>query len=270
MRLAALAIASVLLGAAAPAAAAKTEAAESGAIRAELSYASHKHGKPPTNLVLRVFDAGTKIVEERIPDDRSLSPVGYDNALARSVSARDLDGDGVAEAVFDLYTGGAHCCELTYLYKGSKLIKKDWGNFGYQFEDFDGDGLAEFHTADDHFAYRYGSYAASIEPLKVLRLVDGELSDLTRDASVKPALRTEARELRHVYRHYRRKVRRRPVLEEIVRSALAAHAADQCSLGHCAAGYALVRKAQRRGDLPKTRGFAKRVRSDMRRFGYDT
>lgn len=261
----ALAVAIVALGVMAPAAAAKTEVSETGTIRAELSYTRHEQA-PATGLVLRVFDAGTKIVEEAIADDQSLSPIGYYTGR-KSVSVVDVDGDGAPEAIFDLFTGGAHCCEVTHFYKGATLIEQNWGNPGYVLHNYGG-GVPEFRTADDAFSYRYGSYAASLQPLLVLRLVDGKFEDVTRDPSVRPALRREARTFRRLYRKYRRRARKDPVFDEIVRSSLAANAADQCSLHHCARGFALVARALRRGDLPRDPRFLRRVRRDMRKLGY--
>ena len=42
--------------------------------------------------------------------------------------ARDVDGDGTPEALFNLFTGGAHCCEVTYLFRGTTEIEH---NFTY-------------------------------------------------------------------------------------------------------------------------------------------
>jgi hypothetical protein len=252
--------AAALLFAAAPAAA-KTEVATSGAIRAELSYTPQPDG-PPKDIVLRVFDGDEQIVQKRIADSRYLTPV-----LRDAVRARDLDGDGTAEAIFDLFTGGAHCCALTYLYRGTTEIERNWGNVGYRLRDVDDDGVTELVSADDRFNYRYASYAGSLAPLQVLRLGEDELVDATRDPVVTPLLRREARRFRRIYRNVAVRARRDRGLRELVRSSLAAYTADLCSLDDCDTGYALIRRAQRRGDV---RGFLRVVRSDMQTLGYDT
>ena len=248
-----------LLALAAPASA-KTETASSGAVRAELSY-TERSDRAPTDIELRVLRDGEEIVRKALPDDRFLLPLA-----GGAVVTRDLDGDGEAEALFSLFTGGAHCCVLTYLFDGTDEIEENWGNPGYALRDFQRDGVPEFETADDAFNYRYSSYASSLPPLKVLRLVDGKLVDVTREPAMRPALRTEAARYKRIYQRFRPRARKDPILREVLRSSLAGHAADQCSLGACAKGYALIRAAQRRGDVI---GFLRTVRRDLRRLGYD-
>lgn len=265
MRTAAVALA-LALALAVPAAAEKrTEVSELGAVRAEFSYTT-RNNRPPTNLVQRIYDSGVLIVENVLPDDQFLSPGGLvDNS---SVKAIDLDGDGKAEVTFDVYTGGAHCCLNTEFYKGKSHFNQDWGNIGYARRDFDGDGLPEFRTADDFFSGAYTAYAFSRQPLKVFRYDPEGLVDFTRDASVKPALRKEARRMRATY--LKRRGRKGITSRQLVVSSLAGYAADQCSLGACAKGYALIRSAVRRGDVrggPKN--FLGTVRRDLRKLGYD-
>lgn len=258
MRVAVAALLAVL-ALAAPAAA-KTETATSGDLRAELSYTERRNA-PPTDLRLRVLSAGEQIAGKAFPDKAFLSPLP-----GGAVLARDLDGDGDAEALFSLFTGGAHCCVLTYLYDGTQAIETNWGNPGYVLRDYGSDGTPEFETADDAFNYRYGSYASSLPPLKVMRLEDGALVDVTREPAMRPRLRREAARFKRVYARFRERAARQPILREVLRSSLAGHAADRCSLGECAKGYALIRTAQRRGDVS---GFLRTVRRDLRRLGYD-
>ncbi len=242
-------------------AAAEMQTASHGDIRAQLSYKTHPD-RSPTNLVLRVFSGAERIVEKRIPDEEFLVPAGED-----AVQVLDLDGDGVPEALFDLYTGGAHCCVVTTVFRGTTEIERNWGNVGYRFKDVDRDGVKEFYSADDRFAYRYGSYAGSLYPLQVMRLVGDEFVDITAtERALRPRLKREARRYKRIYRKYARRVRREPTVREVIRSSLAAYTADQCSLGDCRKGYALVAKAQQRGAIS---GFARVVRRDMRKLGYD-
>ena len=250
----------------APAAQAKTEVATAGTIRAEFSYKRHGD-KPPTELVQRIFDNGQLIVENRLPDDQFLYPGGF--ADESSVKAIDLDGteDGKAEVIFDVYTGGAHCCLRSDIYKGRSHFTEDWGNVGYRLEDFDGDGRPEFRTADDFFSGAYTAYAFSQQPLKVLKYAATGSVDFTRDESVRPALRREAASMKRTYR--KRRDRKGIVSRQLVISSLAAYAADQCSLGRCAKGYALIRKAVARGDVKQFSHLLRTVRKDLRKLGYD-
>lgn len=264
----ALTVLAASLALAAPAGAAnKTEVSELGPVRAEFSYTTHKR-TPPTNLVQRIFDGGQLIVESVLPDDKFLRPGGLSHRA--SVKAVDLDGDGKAEVTFDLYTGGAHCCFNTEFYDPPSRahFNQDWGNIGYRRQDFDGDGLPEFRTADDFFSGAYTAYAFSRQPLKVLRYDAEGLVDFTRDPSVTPALRKEAARFKRGYRRVRNL--RSITSRQLVVSSLAGYAADQCSLGACGKGYALIRSAVRRGDVhggPKR--FLATVRNDLRRLGYD-
>src|SRR5207244_3839241 len=66
-----------------------------------------------------------------------LYPAGY--GQSRSVAVRDLDGDAEPEVVLDLYSGGAHCCYSTDIYRyngsGYSLGEHAWGDVGYRLAD---------------------------------------------------------------------------------------------------------------------------------------
>ncbi len=270
MRRVRLAAATVLtlLALAAPATA-TTEVASLGSVRAELSYTKHKQYPYATGVSLRVFDGDTPIASRTISDDMALSPIGL-NGGSKSVSVRDLDKDGVGEAVFDLYSGGAHCCEITYLYDGATEIVHDWADPGYEFKDIDGDGTDEFVSADARFQYTLAdSFAASYPPAQIFRLANGALQDVTKDPSVAPAVRTDARRALKTYRYARRKARKDPVYQELIKSTLGAYSADQCSLGDCAPGYARIRTAVAAGQVSKTKHYLGTVRKLLRKLGYD-
>jgi hypothetical protein len=239
----------VLLALAAPAAA-KTDTATLGSIRAELSYTPHKN-RPPTNIELKVFDGDAEIAGRQIPDDDFMQPI--------DVRVRDLDGDGTGEAIFDVYTGGAHCCTLTYLYKGTTEIEKNWGNPGYRIRGGD------LITADDRFTYHWGSYAGSLRPLQVFQLTsDAKLTDVTRERPAR--LRREARVYKRYYREAVRDLEREPLFVELVQSSLGAYTADQCNLADCAKGYALAQRAIDKGYLKP--GYLPRLKRFLRRLGY--
>jgi subtilisin-like proprotein convertase family protein len=103
----------------------------------------------------------------------------------RPLTVRDLDGDGEPEVILDIYTGGAHCCAVSIIFRkaGSRYVRSVawWGNPGYRLADFDRDGRAELVTADDTFGYLFTSWASSGEPLLVFRYAQGKLTDVTRD-----------------------------------------------------------------------------------------
>jgi len=77
----------------------------------------------------------------------------------------DITGDGYPDLVLETYSGGAHCCFSSIVYElGPSLdraLQTREGNCGGDFEDLDGDGVLEFITCDDIFAYVYCSFAGS-------------------------------------------------------------------------------------------------------------
>lgn len=246
-----------LLALAAPALA-TTETASLGTVRAELSYAKGKFGAAK-DIELKVFDGATQIADRKIPNKNLWSPIGM-NTKTKSVQVRDLDGDGVGEAIFDLYTGGAHCCEVTYFYKGSTEIFKEWADSGYSIRGSD------LVTADPRFISKWGSYAGSLPPLQVLRLAsDATFTDVTAERPT--MLRKEIREFRKYYRQAVSRFRKDPVYRELIESSVGALAADYCRLSRCATGYALAQKATTKGYLkpgylPGLKKFLKRLRYD--------
>jgi hypothetical protein len=264
LRLLLATIAALLITAAPAAAKQVTETATLGTIRAELAYQTHKTSTP-TGLTMRVFDGDTQIVDQAVSDDEFLSPA-FLFVKEPSVSIVDLDGDGIGEAIFDLFTGGAHCCRVTRIYQGSTLIKLDTGNVGYALKDYDGDGIPEIDSNDDAFSGAYSSYAASLPPVLVLQLRDGALQTFTRDPSVAPTLKQQIKRFTKLLRKYRRKAAKNPVYMEVVRSALAGITADRCNLGDCDAGFALIDKAVAKGQVRAS--FRRQVKKDLGRFGY--
>ena len=77
----------------------------------------------------------------------------------------DITGEGHPDVIIQVFTGGAHCCFSTIVYDLgptlSKVLEAPLSNCGGRFEDLDGDGVMEYLTCDDLFAYRYCAYAAS-------------------------------------------------------------------------------------------------------------
>jgi hypothetical protein len=262
LRIAALTLLA-LVALAAPASA-KTETATDGTVRGELSYTPHPD-RAPTGLTERVFIDDELIVERRLADDDFLYPGA--GVEGKSVKVTDLDGDGRGEVVFDLYTGGAHCCLISDVFNGKKRLALDWGNIGYRLQDFEGDGVPEFRTADDRFSGVYTAYAFSQQPLLVHQYTGSKVVDFTRDPAVASAIRRESAKFKRDYKKYRE--RNGIVARSVVVSSLAAYAADRCNLDACARGYALIEKAVARGDVRKFDDFLRTVRRDLRKFGYD-
>ena len=246
-----------LLALAAPALA-TTETASLGTVRAELSYEKGKFNAAK-NIELKVFDGTTQIADRKIPNKNFWSPIGM-NTKTKSVHVRDLDGDGTGEAIFDLYTGGAHCCEVTYFYKGSTEIFKEWADSGYVIRG------ADLITADPRFIYKWGSYAGSLPPLQVFQLTsDAKLTDVTGERPAR--LRKEIKQFKRYYRQAVADFKKDPVYRELIESSVGAIAADYCHLSRCATGYALAQHAMDRGYLRAN--YLRGLKKFLKRTGYD-
>lgn len=81
------------------------------------------------------------------------------------LTGSDITGDGTPDVIIKTYSGGAHCCFSTVVYslgeRLDKLLETQASNCGGEFRDLDHDGIAEFITCDDRFAYTYCPFAAS-------------------------------------------------------------------------------------------------------------
>lgn len=92
------------------------------------------------------------------------------------LTGRDINGDGYPEVIIESYTGGAHCCFGLQVYSlqedGAVLnLQKPESNAGGEFKDLDDDGVYEFITFDDIFAYQYCPYVSS-PAVKVVMVYD--------------------------------------------------------------------------------------------------
>lgn len=96
------------------------------------------------------------------------TPIRVDMFSAlHNLTGNDLNGDGFPDVVVETYSGGAHCCFGTQVYSlwpdaAVLILKKPETNAGGYFEDLDTDGVSEFITYDDSFAYQYCPYAAGV------------------------------------------------------------------------------------------------------------
>ena len=87
----------------------------------------------------------------------------------------DVNGNGTPDVIVNLYSGGAHCCFDVAVYDLGPPLRRvafpspPGGNSGGVFEDLDGDGVLEYRTADDSFAYAYCCFAASPAVPVILR-----------------------------------------------------------------------------------------------------
>jgi hypothetical protein len=238
LRLALIAGVALVLTSPAAATALKTRTAELGPVRATVSWQSANEIQAKSVRVEITRD------EQRVLA-RRLGP-----AIPQAIKVRDLDGNGEPEVVADFYTGGAHCClfSLIYRYTGSAYsrLKHMWGNPSYGLRDLDHDGTPELVTADDRFAYAFTSYAGSALPIRAWRYRNGQMSAVTRRF---PALvRNDAANLWKDYLEQRERDFPDP------RGILAAWMADEYVLGTQAKGWATLRRVNARGEFSGIEG----------------
>ena len=109
----------------------------------------------------------------------SLAPLG-----GNPLRVVDLDGDGKPEVLLDSFTGGAHCCQLTQIFRagtaGDVRQERNWRDPGYRLKDLDADGEPEFVTADAAFGYQFAAFAYSLSPVQILDWRAGTFRNRTR------------------------------------------------------------------------------------------
>jgi hypothetical protein len=203
--------------------------------------------------------------------DGPVAPLGHDPELPGTspvrLLVRDLDADGEAEVLLDLYSGGAHCCNWTRIYHwvpavhGYRWRTREWGNVEYQIVVLQPSGRPELVSSDDRFAYEFTSFAGSTFPVRTTRFEHGRFVDSTRehrlviehDAEQQWSWATSAS------------------FDGDNRGPLAAWAADQCLLGRCRAALAQVSRSVDPGAVgwdPTPAAYVAHLRRFLRRTGY--
>jgi hypothetical protein len=274
VKLAALAAATATLVLAAAAAAATirhvVETAVDGSVRADFTFDYDARDHRFTNPHLTISRSGSVLIDAAVPapPDTEVQPARY-FAHKKSVAVRDLDGGGEPEVVLDLYSGGAHCCWYTQVYRYAPstdaylMATRDWGNAGYRFVDVDHDGLPEFVSGDDRFAYIFTDFASSSFPPRIWNYRDGLFNDVTR--------RFPARIRRDAHRQWHWALAKPTRADN--RGFLAAWTADRCLLRHCASAFKRleVLRRQRRiggGWDRSPRRYLMHLRKFLRHTGY--
>jgi hypothetical protein len=252
------------------------QVSQSGGVKATLSFDCKRDQFECKDFFLTINRQGTDLVaHRRIVAATDTSTVPADQPPRKSVLAVDLDRNGEPEVVVDLFTGGAHCCSYSLIYGysaatgGYVRLRQVWGNAGYALRDIGRDGIFEFDSRDDHFAYVFASYAESRFPPQIWRYRANRLVDVTRRFPSR--VRKDARDvLRSLPRYRRQKLD--------LRGFMAAYQADNYLLGRreAASGWRRLRAMARRGELRRPRGgvgpagtgYLKALRRFLVRQGY--
>ncbi len=253
----------------------RTETVTNGAVKAVLTYDVGPGIFNVSGTHLAIIRSGITVIDTDVPEPCSgcgIMPAGSIGGSAKSLQVADLDGDGEPEVLLDIYTGGAHCCVDTWIYRFTGTTytgtPHQWGDVGYSLKDLDRDGIPELKSADDRFAYAFTSFAESWFPPMVWQFRAGKLTDATRHY---PALIKA--DVKRTLRIYHSKHRRKYDL----RGVIAAYVADQYLLRHGSRGWKLVRSARKHGlvkgygrydSWPSGARYVKALRKFLRRNGY--
>ena len=255
-------------------AALKSETATGGAVKAVLTYNQGSQLFDVTGTHLTITRAGVTALDTNVPEPCpgcGIMPAGAGGGTAKSLQVADLDGDGEPEVLLDIFTGGAHCCVDTWIYRfnGTSYTGTpvQWGDVGYTLKDLDGDGVPELRSFDDRFAYVFTAYAGTWFPPQIWQFRAGKLNNVTRNYP--KLVRADAKRALRTYRRSRKNVDTRAVV--------AGYVADEYLLGHGAAGWKLVRSALKhhrlngfgRGDAwPRNQRYVTALRKFLRKNGY--
>ena len=163
----------------------------------------------------------------------------------------DIERDGSPDVILDLYSGGAHCCFITQVYRYDAAV----GTYAVSQRDFADAGASlltlggapVFVSADDRFAYAFAPFAFSGLPLQIWSFARGRFGDVTR--------RYPAQIAADAARQYRGFVNDRQ--QRLGLGFLAAWAADEDLLGRTARVARTLAAQNRAGELRSADGLSK-------------
>jgi hypothetical protein len=216
------------------------------AVQAEVTF--HGSEYSATGVRLHIRRDGVAVVNRPPP---KLCPVGcallpvpktFPEPTAQVVQ---LDRSPEPEALFTLYSGGAHCCVFGVAFRWVEssqrylMTSQGFLDAGYELEDLRNDGVPLLVSSDNRLAYRFSCYACSRYPIQIWEFDEGRFVDVTRSFP-----RQVKRDLAESRRSYRRARGRGDV-----RGILATIVADSCLLDRCDDGFDTVRRAIAAGPL---------------------
>ncbi|MGD9868584.1 MAG: hypothetical protein AB7U38_11355 [Hyphomicrobiales bacterium] len=204
-----------------------------GPMTVEIAMRKRKDGKETAQTPVLTLTVAGKVAG-RITGEETY----YDfPAFAAQIVEMD-PSNPYPEVLFSSYTGGAHCCSVTSILtstqdgRGWRVVEA--GTFDgspIRAEDADHDGRFEIAEWDNRFLYAFGCYACSNAPLKIERLADTRMVDVSRD----PAFRERQRQ------HLKSMVQR-ATADMDVNSYLGGYVAQKILLGEGEEAIALMRE----------------------------
>ncbi len=179
------------------------------------------------------------------------------------ISLEQFDPNGSKYFLFQLYSGGAHCCSSLLIteIRNNKFNVLDtgfYGNSGYVIEDINKDGVKEITSGNDMFAYAFTNYSETRFPLRIEKFVNGKLTNIT--GKFKDDLIMEIGYFEEDLSEIIKEGFECPEKDDddtfntdagSVKTILAAIVADYYSLGQVERGYELVNKVYKCNDIDK-------------------
>ena len=223
-----------------------SQVAKTKALTARLTY--KKADDLYSDMRVTITRTGGASVTFRLRPDGPLAPhaPGHWQPGSRSIYIRNLDASREPEVVVDLFTGGAHCCYYSIVFRYVPAIRRYvrvshlWGDDLPLLKDLNGDGTPEFISGDFEFDYAFTDYVNTVEPIQIWRFVSGRFRVVSRDFP---------NEIRRSSNNHWADYRQLLAGGGTARGALAAYLAEKYLLGEEAQGWTALRSVAARGDL---------------------
>jgi hypothetical protein len=170
-----------LFGAAPALAGSKT--AKLGTVSATLTYKKVKGYAEYKDTHLTIANSGATVYNEPVKAllcGTLCGPLTYDKPL----EVLNLDGSAAPDVLVQLYSGGAHCCQIDQVFaydpgtQTYSMGQYDFGNFGAGL--ITNGGVQLFRSANNAFAYAFTDFAASGAPIQLFTVSGTKFVDVTR------------------------------------------------------------------------------------------
>lgn len=178
-----------------------------GGVTATLTWDEHELPDADANIRLRVLKRGAVVSDGVVvaADDALLSVIPT-TGEPPAIAVRDLDADGRQEVLVSLFTGGAHCCWETQVYKAPGYkAPPDGFRFGqnpFRLRDLGRGAAADLTLGAATEDFVPVAHAATGRALVVLNYRNGRFVDVSR--RFKKRLKREARTLKRQWRAHKR------------------------------------------------------------------